>query len=58
MVINQHLPLQDPPRLNQIWIFGLKIFHLATLFVRRFRNISKTELPWSQSYERDLQRQR
>jgi hypothetical protein len=25
----QHLPLQGPPKLIQIWIFGLKIYHLA-----------------------------
>jgi hypothetical protein len=29
--IYQHLPLQDPPTLTQIAIFGLKIYHLATL---------------------------
>jgi hypothetical protein len=23
--------LQDPPKFTQIWIFGLKIYHLATL---------------------------
>jgi hypothetical protein len=28
----QHLPLQDPPKFTQIWIFGLKTDHLATLF--------------------------
>jgi hypothetical protein len=27
----QHLPLQDPPKVTQIWIFGLKTNHLATL---------------------------
>jgi hypothetical protein len=27
----QHLPLQDPPKITQIAIFGLKIHHLATL---------------------------
>jgi hypothetical protein len=26
----QHLPLQDPQNITQIWIFGLKIYHLAT----------------------------
>jgi hypothetical protein len=26
----QHFPLQDPPKFTQIWIFGLKIYHLAT----------------------------
>jgi hypothetical protein len=29
--IYQHLPLQDPPKFTQIWIFGLKRNHLATL---------------------------
>jgi hypothetical protein len=28
-----HLPLQDPPKFTQIWIFGLKVYHLATLVV-------------------------
>jgi hypothetical protein len=27
----QHLPLQEPPKFTQIWIFGLKNCHLATL---------------------------
>jgi hypothetical protein len=27
----QHLPFQDPPKFTQIWIFGLKIYCLATL---------------------------
>jgi hypothetical protein len=27
----QHLPLQGPPKSTQIGIFGLKIYHLATL---------------------------
>jgi hypothetical protein len=33
MAINlyQYLPLQDPPKFTQIGIFGLKIYHLATL---------------------------
>jgi hypothetical protein len=31
-IIYQHIPLQDPVQLTQIWIFGLKICHLATLF--------------------------
>jgi hypothetical protein len=30
--IYHQLPLQDPPKYTQIWIFGLKICHLATLF--------------------------
>jgi hypothetical protein len=29
--IYQQLPLQDPPRFTQIWIFGLKTNHLAAL---------------------------
>jgi hypothetical protein len=29
--IYHHLQLQDPPRFTQIWIFGLKRYHLATL---------------------------
>jgi hypothetical protein len=29
--IYKHLQLQDPPKFTQIWIFGLKICHLATL---------------------------
>jgi capsular polysaccharide biosynthesis protein len=29
----QHLPLQDLLKFTQIGIFGLKIYHLATLFI-------------------------
>jgi hypothetical protein len=29
--IYQHRPLQDPPKFTRIGIFGLKIYHLATL---------------------------
>jgi hypothetical protein len=29
--IYQHLPLQKPPKFTQILIFGLKLYHLATL---------------------------
>jgi hypothetical protein len=29
--MQRHLPLQDPPKFTQIWIFGLKTNHLATL---------------------------
>jgi hypothetical protein len=29
-IIYQHLPLQDPRKFTKIWIFGLKIYHLAT----------------------------
>jgi hypothetical protein len=28
---NIPIPLQDPPKFTQIWIFGLKTNHLATL---------------------------
>jgi hypothetical protein len=31
--IFRHLPLQDPPKFTQIWIFGLKTNHLATLAI-------------------------
>jgi hypothetical protein len=27
---DRHYPLQDPPKFNQIGIFGLKTYHLAT----------------------------
>jgi hypothetical protein len=30
-MIYQHLPLKDPTKFTQIGIFGLKIYHLATL---------------------------
>jgi hypothetical protein len=29
--INQHLPFQDPSKFTLFGIFGLKIYHLATL---------------------------
>jgi hypothetical protein len=29
--IYQHLPLKDPPKFTEIGVFGLKIWHLATL---------------------------
>jgi hypothetical protein len=29
-----HLPLQDPPKFTNIDIFGLKIYHLATLVLK------------------------
>jgi hypothetical protein len=32
--IYRHLPLQDPPRFTQIGVWGLKIYHLATLVCR------------------------
>jgi hypothetical protein len=31
--IYQHLPLKDPTKFTQIGKFGLKICHLATLFL-------------------------
>jgi hypothetical protein len=40
--INQHLPVQDHTKFTQIWIFGLKTNHLATLvgkLYNRFRNL-------------------
>jgi hypothetical protein len=30
----QNLPFQDLPKFSQIWIFGLKIYHPATLVAR------------------------
>jgi hypothetical protein len=39
--IYQHLPLQEPPKFTQIWIFGLKTNHLATLADTR---------PWPECY--------
>jgi hypothetical protein len=35
----QHLPLQDPPKFTQIWIFGLKTNHLATLDLTACREL-------------------
>jgi hypothetical protein len=35
--IYQHLQLQDPPKFTQIGIFGLKIYHLATLLTTRIK---------------------
>jgi hypothetical protein len=32
--IYQHLPLQHPPKFTETWIFGFKIYHLATLAQR------------------------
>jgi hypothetical protein len=29
--IDQYLTSQDTPKFSQFWIFGLKIYHLATL---------------------------
>jgi hypothetical protein len=37
--VYQQLPLQDTPKLTKIRIFGLKIYHLATLDARqKFRS--------------------
>jgi hypothetical protein len=33
--VYQHLQLQDPPKFTQIWIFGLKTNHLATLVLNQ-----------------------
>jgi hypothetical protein len=33
--LNQHFPLQDPPKFTQIGIFGLRTNHLASLVQRR-----------------------
>jgi hypothetical protein len=51
--INQPFPFQGPPKFNQIVIFGLKIYHLATLAVRsimmaffRNRNPSSPGMTW------------
>jgi hypothetical protein len=33
--IHKHHPLPDPQKFTQIWIFGLKIYHLATLLAWR-----------------------
>jgi hypothetical protein len=46
--IYRHLPLQDPAKITQIAIFGLKIYHLATLLKRRVEKIAtsrKLEIP-------------
>jgi hypothetical protein len=32
--IDQHIPLQVPTKFAQIGIFGLKIYHLATLLLK------------------------
>jgi hypothetical protein len=37
--IYQHLPLQDPPKFTQTWIFGLKIYHLATLGIFSLKTV-------------------
>jgi hypothetical protein len=40
--IDQHLPLQDPPKFTQIGTFGLrKICHLATLPVIRTGDLAQ-----------------
>jgi hypothetical protein len=62
---NGHEILQDPPKSTQIWMFGLKIYHLATLvcmdIFKTFFDISVTQVhtismqiksifAWSQMY--------
>jgi hypothetical protein len=42
--IDKYLPSQDPPKLTQIGIFGLKICDLATLVVTRNSEIFFGEL--------------
>jgi hypothetical protein len=37
MYTNMYIPLQDPPKFTPIWIFGLKIYHLATLLGMQFK---------------------
>jgi hypothetical protein len=37
----QPLPMQAPRKFTQIWIFGLKIYHLATLDGMRTSNQTK-----------------
>jgi hypothetical protein len=40
-----HLPFQDSPKFTQSGIFGLKIYHLATLAViNRLKRVSKKEI--------------
>jgi hypothetical protein len=41
-IIYQHFPSRDAPKLTQIVIFGLKIYHLATL-VRNLGDKSGSE---------------
>jgi hypothetical protein len=38
--IHQHLPLQDPPKFTQMWIFGLIKYHLATLLATTLKSPS------------------
>jgi hypothetical protein len=35
-----HIPLQNPPKYNQIGILGLKICHLATLIVTTINRVN------------------
>jgi hypothetical protein len=35
-----HFTLQDPPNFSQIWIFGLKTNHLATLLSQRQKKLN------------------
>jgi hypothetical protein len=51
--IHQHIPLQDLPKFTQIWIFGLKINHLATLIFGRQENklsFRRNSVATTQSY--------
>jgi hypothetical protein len=43
--IYQHFPFQGPPKYTQIEIFGLKIYHLATLGTRR-ADVNGNEVRW------------
>jgi hypothetical protein len=47
----KHLPLQDPPKFTQIWIFGLKIpipsgNPAAAVDVGKRRSLEKSEQSW------------
>jgi hypothetical protein len=42
--MDQHLPLQGPPKFTQIGIFGLKIYHLATLPFKASTVTENTEM--------------
>jgi hypothetical protein len=46
-----NLPLQDPPKRTQIGIFGLKIYHLATLILNTHQAKLYSEHGSSSSYE-------
>jgi hypothetical protein len=42
----QPLPLQDPTKFTKFGIFGLKIYHLATLMVTLFASFVKDDSPY------------